>query len=134
MSKLEARPTSGVSLKRSLPPKKITRREKFLARMETLIPWTQLLAVIEPFHPKGQRGRPPVGLKRTLRVYFLQQRYGLADEAIEDVFYDSHALQSFARIDLVAEGVPYATTLLQFADCWKPTICARGSSPPSMPT
>ena len=51
--------------------KKITRREKFLARMETLIPWAKLLAVIAPFYPKGERGRPPVGLERLLRVYFL---------------------------------------------------------------
>lgn len=53
--------------------KKITRREKFLTRMEGLIPWTKLLAVIEPFYPKGERGRPPIGLERMLRVYFLQQ-------------------------------------------------------------
>ena len=94
--------------------KKTTRREKFLARMETLIPWAKLLAVIEPFYPKGERGRPPVGLERMLRVYFLQQWYGLADEALEDALYDSQALQSFARIDLQAEGVPDATTLLKF--------------------
>jgi IS5 family transposase len=94
--------------------KKTTRREKFLARMETLIPWTQLLAVIEPFYPKGLRGRPPIGLERMLRVYFLQQWYGLADEALEDALYDSQALQGFARIDLAAEGVPDATTLLNF--------------------
>ena len=94
--------------------KKITRREKFLARMEQLIPWGKLLAVIEPFYPQGRRGRPPIGLERMLRVYFLQQWYGLADEALEDALYDSHALQSFARIDLAAEGVPDATTLLKF--------------------
>ena len=93
---------------------KTTRREKFLARMEAVIPWPQLLAVIEPFYPKGQRGRPPIGLERMLRVYFLQQWYGLADEALEDALYDSQALQSFARIDLSAEGVPDATTLLNF--------------------
>ncbi len=94
--------------------KKITRREKFLARMEEVIPWTQLLAVIEPFYPKGERGRPPIGLERMLRVYFLQQWYGLADEALEDALYDSQALRDFARIDLSAEGVPDATTLLKF--------------------
>jgi len=94
--------------------KKITRREKFLTRMEEVIPWTQLLAVIEPFYPQGKRGRPPLGLERMLRVYFLQQWYGLADEALEDALYDSQALQSFARIDLHAEGVPDATTLLNF--------------------
>ena len=86
--------------------KKITRREKFLARMETLIPWAQLLAVIEPFYPKGERGRPPIGLERMLRVYFLQQWYALAVEALEDALYDSHALQSFARIDLVLKACP----------------------------
>jgi IS5 family transposase len=94
--------------------KKTTRREKFLARMEEVIPWTQLLAVIEPHYPKGERGRPPIGLERMLRVYFLQQWYALADEAIEDALYDSQALQRFARIDLAAEGVPDATTLLHF--------------------
>jgi IS5 family transposase len=94
--------------------KKTTRRERFLARMEAVIPWTKLLAVIEPFYPKGERGRPPVGLERMLRIYFLQQWYGLADEALEDALYDSQALQAFARIDLAADGVPDATTLLKF--------------------
>ena len=96
--------------------KKTTRREQFLARMEEVIPWAAVAqAVIEPFYPQGKRGRPPIGLERMLRVYFLlQQWYALADEALEDALYDSHALQSFARIDLAAEGVPDATTLLNF--------------------
>lgn len=94
--------------------KKTTRREKFLARMEEVIPWSQLLAVIAPHYPQGKRGRPPLGLERMLRVYFLQQWYGLADEALEDALYDSQALQRFARIDLSAEGVTDATTLLNF--------------------
>ena len=94
--------------------KKITRREKFLTRMEAVIPWAKLLAVIEPFYPKGACGRPAIGLERMLRVYFLQQWYGLADEALEDALYDSQALQGFARIELAAEGVPDATTLLKF--------------------
>jgi len=94
--------------------KKTTRREKFLTRMEAVIPWLKLLAVIEPHYPKGERGRPPIGLERMLRVYFLQQWYALADEALEDALYDSQAMQGFARIDLAAEGVPDATTLLKF--------------------
>ncbi|MDD5141756.1 MAG: transposase, partial [Verrucomicrobiales bacterium] len=94
--------------------KKTTRREKFLARMEEVIPWAQLLAVIEPHYPKGERGRPPVGLERMLRVYFLQQWHGLADEALADALYDSQALRGFARIDLSTDDVPDATTLLKF--------------------
>ncbi len=94
--------------------KKITRREKFLARMEEIIPWPSLLAVLEPFYPKGERGRPPIGLERMLRMYFLQQWYGLADEALEDALYDSQALRGFVRLDLATDGVPDATTLLKF--------------------
>src|SRR6266446_4017572 len=94
--------------------KKITRREKFLGRMEAIIPWPSLLAVLEPFYPKGERGRPPVGLERMLRVYFLQQWYGLADEALEDALYDSQALRGFAGIDLAVATVPEATTVLNF--------------------
>ena len=94
--------------------KKTTRREIFLARMEEVIPWSRLLTVIEPHYPKGERGRPPIGLERMLRVYFLQQWYGLADEALEDALYDSQALRGFARIVLADDGVPDATTLLKF--------------------
>src|SRR5271154_2587228 len=94
--------------------KKVTRREKFLGEMERVVPWSRLVALIQPHYPKGRRGRPPVGLERMLRVYFLQQWPGLADEALEDALYDSQALKGFARIDLAAEGVPDATTLLKF--------------------
>src|SRR5512147_3038288 len=97
-----------------LAQKKVTRRQAFLQEMETVVPWARLTSLIAPHYPQGQRGRPPIGLERMLRVYFLQQWYGLADEALEDALYDSQALQRFARIDLSADGVPDATTLLNF--------------------
>lgn len=95
--------------------KKRTRREKFLAEMERLVPWTRLLAVIEPLYPKsGRVGRPPIGAAKMLRMYCLQQWYGLADEALEDALYDSQALRDFVGVDLSRESVPDATTLLKF--------------------
>ena len=94
--------------------KKQTRRERFLGEMGQVVPWTRLVAMIEPFYPKGERGRPPMGVERMLRIYFLQQWYALADEALEDALYDSQALRSFAGIDLGSEAVPDATTLLKF--------------------
>jgi transposase, IS5 family len=94
--------------------KKTTRREKFLAQMEQVVPWARLVEVIAPYYPSGKRGRPPVGIERMLRLYFLAQWYALADEALEDALYDSQALRSFAGIDLGSEAVPDATTLLKF--------------------
>jgi IS5 family transposase len=95
--------------------KKQTRRERFLGEMEGLVPWARLVALIVPFYPKGARGRPPMGIEKMLRVYFLQQWYSLADEALEDALYDSQALRTFVGIDLGSgEAVPDATTLLHF--------------------
>ena len=72
--------------------KKTTRREKFLARMEAVIPWIQLLAVIEPFYPKGERGRPPVGLdpiiidaeKRQMTLGISTAELKQAQESVEE--------------------------------------------------
>ncbi|HEV6966510.1 IS5 family transposase [Roseateles sp.] len=95
--------------------KKLTRREKFLADMERIVPWPRLIAVIEPLYPKsGRVGRPPIGVTKMLRMYCLQQWYGLADEALEDALYDSQALRDFVGVDLSRESVPDATTLLKF--------------------
>src|ERR671920_2557638 len=94
--------------------KKQTRRDRFLAEMEQVVPWARLVERLRPIYPKGERGRPPIGLERMLRIYFLQQWYTLADEALEDALYDSQALRTFAGIDLSVEDVPDATTLLHF--------------------
>lgn len=83
--------------------------------MERVVPWAQLIALIEPHYPtSGRVGRPPVGVPRMLRMYFLQQWYSLSDEGLEDAIYDSQALRDFIGIDLSREQVPDATTLLKF--------------------
>ncbi|HEY5259562.1 MAG TPA: IS5 family transposase [Rhabdochlamydiaceae bacterium] len=94
--------------------KKATRREKFLGEMEKVVPWGKLIELIEPYYPNGERGRPPIGIERMLRIYFLAQWYGLADEALEDAIYDSQAMRNFIGVDLGGESVPDATTLLKF--------------------
>jgi len=95
--------------------KRITRREVFLGKMEQVVPWSRLKEVIEPYYPKsGKRGRPPIGLERMLRMYFVQQWYGLADEAVENAVYDSLALRNFMGIELSRTSVPDATTLMGF--------------------
>jgi IS5 family transposase len=106
--------------------KKTTRRERFLGEMEKVVPWVRLVALIKPHYPSGERGRPPIGVERMLRIYFLQQWYTLADEALEDAIYDSQALRSFAGIDLSVESVPDATTLLHFRHLLEKHDLTRG--------
>src|SRR6516162_3489283 len=61
---------------------KTTRRAAFLAEMERVVPWSALCALIEPFYPKPGNGRPPIGVERMLRLYFLQQWFNLSDPAV----------------------------------------------------
>ena len=94
--------------------RKPTRREKFLSDLDRLVPWSQLVALIEPHYYRGERGRPPVGLETMLRMYLCQNCLGLSDEGIEDAIVDSIAVRRFVGIDLIERQAPDATTLLKF--------------------
>ena len=91
--------------------RKPTRREKFLAEMNTVVPWADLVALIEPYYPKASSagGRPPVGLERMLGIHCLQLWFNLSDPAVEEALYDSRAMRAFVGIDLGREPVPDET-------------------------
>ena len=93
---------------------KTTRRAAFLAQMDRVVPWGELCALIEPFYPKAGNGRPPIGVERMLRIYFLQQWFNLSDPGVEEALYDSLAMRSFVGIDLGREPVPDETTACKF--------------------
>ena len=42
--------------------RKQTRRERFLIEMDQVVPWKGLIALIEPYYPKGEGGRPAYSL------------------------------------------------------------------------
>ena len=93
---------------------KKTRRAQFLEEMEQVVPWSELCALIEPYYPKPGNGRPPVGVERMLRIYFLQYWFNLSDPVVEEALYDSAVMRSFVRIDLRREPVPDETTVCKF--------------------
>ncbi|MDH3378005.1 MAG: IS5 family transposase [Gammaproteobacteria bacterium] len=92
--------------------KKKTRKEKFLEEMDQILPWKEFVGVIKRHYPNGGNGRPPVGLEPMLRIYFLQQWYGLSDPAMEDSLYDITNMRRFAGLSL--DEVPDETTILRF--------------------
>ena len=92
-----------------------TRRERFLDEMTRVVPWAELVAVIEPIYPKAAGpGRPPVGVERMLRLHCLQQWFNLSDPAVEEARYDSRAMRHFVGIDLGREPVPDEPTICKF--------------------
>lgn len=93
---------------------KVTRRARFLAEMDAVVPWERLIAVIEPHYPKASTGRPRPPLALLLRVYFMQQWFNLSDPAMEDALYDSESMRRFAGIDPGLDVVPDESTILRF--------------------
>ena len=91
-----------------------TRRERFLAEMNAVMPWARLRALIEPHYPKAGSGRPPLPLERMLRIYFMQQWFNLSDPQAEDALYDIEPMRRFAGIELAEDIIPDETTILRF--------------------
>lgn len=92
--------------------KKTTRKERFLAEMDEILPWKELLSVVKRHYPKGHNGRPPAGLEAMLRIYFMQQWYGLSDPAMEDSLYDITSMRRFAGLGM--DEIPDESTILRF--------------------
>ena len=90
-----------------------TRKEIFLSRMDNLLPWTQLLEVIEPFYPKVGNGRRPYPLETMFRIHCMQQWYSLGDEAMEDALYEIASMRQFAQLSL-DKAIPDRTTIMNF--------------------
>lgn len=96
---------------------KTTRRARFLAEMEQVVPWSKPCVLIEPVYPQGpgsEGGRPAVPLERMLRIYFLHLWFNLSDPAVEEALYDSAAMRSFIGLDLSREPAPDETTVCKF--------------------
>jgi IS5 family transposase len=93
---------------------KVTRRERFLAEMDAVVPWARLVALIEPHYPKAGNGTPPKPLEQMLRIYFMQQWFNLSDPQAEDSLYDIESMRRFAGLELAEDAIPDETTILRF--------------------
>jgi IS5 family transposase len=65
---------------------KLTRRRAFLQEMERVVPWAELVALIEPYAPapSAKGGRPAFAVPVMLRIHSLQQWFNLSDPAMEE--------------------------------------------------
>ena len=90
-----------------------TRREEFLERMDSLIPWQRLEERVRPRYFPGERGRRPYPLAVMLRVHIVQLCYNLSDPAMEDLLYEAESVRSFAGLRL-SEPLPDESTILHF--------------------
>ena len=84
------------------------------ADVDTVIPWSRLLALIEPHYPKAGNGTQPKPMEQMLRIYFMQNWFNLSDPQAEDSLYDIESMRRFAGIELLDDGIPDESTILRF--------------------
>lgn len=94
--------------------KRVSKRERFLNKMESILPWSEMENLVEPFYPSHRRGRPSRGVNTMLRMYLLHKWFNLSSEGIEDAIYDSYAMRKFLSVDFTYESVPDSSTLQKF--------------------
>ena len=99
--------------------KRTTRREAFLDAMDSIIPWKEWMKLIAPFYVQKERGRKLIPLETMLRMYLMQNWFGLSDEGIEDAIYDSYAMKRFLKIDFSTEQPPMPRHSCTFVTCSK---------------
>jgi len=93
--------------------KRKTRREKFLERMEHLLPWRKLENQLARKYSAGGIGRKPYPLKVMLRIHVMQLLYNLSDPAMEDALYEIESMRRFSGLRL-SDNLPDETTILNF--------------------
>jgi IS5 family transposase len=104
--------------------RKQTRRERFLLEMDQVVPWKGLIALIEPYYPKGDGGRPAYPLMAMLRVHLMQNWFGYSDPA-KEALYETTILRQFSGLQL--DRIPDETRSSTFGACWKNMVRARVS-------
>ena len=72
-----------------------TRKREFLEEMDRVVPWAELVALIEQHSPRAKTGRPPFPIETMLRIHFLQQWFGLSDPAMEEALFDVPMYREF---------------------------------------
>ncbi len=82
--------------------------------METVVPWSRVEALIEPYYPKKGNGRPPIPLGMMLRIHFTQQWFGYSDPAMEEALHYVHQLRGFVGLDAFEDVMPDESTILCF--------------------
>lgn len=107
--------------------RKQTRRERFLAEIEQVVPWVGLLALIEPLYPKAGNGRPPYPLDTMLRIHLLQNWFALSDPAMEEALYEITSLRQFAKLSLTQGSIPEDTTIMNFRHLLEQHSLAMGT-------
>jgi IS5 family transposase len=88
-------------------------KQMSLEKMEQVVRWVDLIAIVAPHYPEGKRGPPPFPLMTMLRTHFMQQWFTLSDLAMEEALFDTPPYREFAKLEEFTR-LPDQSTILRF--------------------
>lgn len=93
----------------------VTRTEKFLEKIEQVVPWSTLVVRIKSsrYSVEWGVGRPRTEVIRLIKILFLQWLYGLSDPEVEDQIRDRKSFQKFLSVSEISD-IPDETTICRF--------------------
>ena len=85
-----------------------------LQDLEKEINWGKLVEAIHPHYTASKIRHLCVTAESMLRIYFLQQRYGLSPSGVEEALFQVDAFREFSLIDLDSGVIPNASCIEDF--------------------
>jgi IS5 family transposase len=92
---------------------KRTRKREFLAQMDRVMLWGDLVAVVSPYSRGSKTGCPAFAVLTMLRIHCMQQWFTLSDPAMEEALHDVPLFREFAGLSL-GDRLPDESTILRF--------------------
>ena len=90
-----------------------THKREFLEKMDAIMPWDALYALVKPCYYEGVRGNKPYDLELMLRIHLLQNLYDLSDEGTRNEIIDSRAFSDFCDVES-SNQIPDGDTIGRF--------------------
>jgi IS5 family transposase len=77
-----------------------TCKRVFVAQMEWVVQWTDLVDPVSPYAPQPKTGRPPFEVLTMLRIHFMLQWFTPSDPAMEEGLHAVPLFREFAGLTL----------------------------------
>ena len=98
---------------RSINFKKI-QNTAFLDNMHKILPWKNIILLIEGKYATSSLGRSMIRAETMIRIYFVQLWYQLSDSEIEETLFFCKTVRDFALLHQGVDLIPGKSEITQF--------------------
>jgi transposase, IS5 family len=96
------------------PKMKKTRKQEFLDEMTHVVPWVELIGLVEAFNLANKTSQNCFATGVMLRIHFMQQWFELTDSAMEEALYTVPLYRTFAGLSCRTDGLPSLSAISSF--------------------